>query len=113
MGTAMKALLGIVVAAMLGGFLTYTNPRIEAYEQFVAQEIQTEMGKHANPLAGLVGSLFGGFAADLLRRQTLRRDYVLFSTYDTALAGQHLRALGVLNNFFVLEHPDFKRQHRP
>ena len=106
----MKAILGIVTAVLLGGFLAYTNPRAEAYEQFVAQEIQTEIGQHSNPLAGLVGTLFGGFAAELLRRQTIRRDYVLFSTYDTALGGQRLRAVGVLNNFYVLEGPDLKRR---
>lgn len=108
----MKALLGFVIAFLLGGFLAYTNPRAEAYEQFVAQEIQTELGKHSNPLAGLFGSLVGGFAAELLQRQTLRRDYVLFSTYDTAIGGQHLRALGVLNNFYVLEGPDLKHGNR-
>jgi UDP-N-acetylmuramyl tripeptide synthase len=32
-----------------------------------------------------------------------------FNTYDTAIGHDHLRAFGVVNNFFVTDSPDFER----
>lgn len=65
--------------------------------------------KKKDPMAGALGSLLGGFAANLMTKQTVRKDYVFFSTYDTAFGNEQLRAVGVLNNFYITENPESKR----
>ena len=60
-------------------------------------------------MAGALGSLLGGFAANLMTKETVRKDYVFFSTYDTAFGNEHIRAIGVLNNFYITESPESKR----
>jgi hypothetical protein len=109
---AMKSLsITLSVIAVLG-LLTYTNPGLDRYEQFINQEINEQTRQQGDPLSGALGSLFGGFAANWLSKQTERKDYVFFSTYDTVLGNGHLRALGVLNNFYKLEEPALTRQDR-
>ena len=65
--------------------------------------------KQKDPLVNVFGSLFGGFATDLMLQRTIRHDYMLFSTYDTVFDKEHLKAVGFLKNFFATERPDFKR----
>ena len=60
-------------------------------------------------MLGALGSLLGGFAANLMTTQTVRKDYVFFSTYDAGFGNEHLRAIGVLNNFYITESPESKR----
>jgi hypothetical protein len=91
------------------GLLAYTNPKLDNYDQFISQQIIEETRKEKDPMAGSLGSLLGGFAASLMTRQTVRQDYVFFSTYDTSFGNEHLRAIGVLNNFYTTENPKFKR----
>ena len=87
------------------GLLAYTNPDLNNYDQFISQQITQETRKEKDPMAGALGSLLGGFAANLMTKQTVRKDYVFFSTYDTAFGKEHLRAIGVLNNFYITENP--------
>jgi hypothetical protein len=89
--------------------LAYTNPNLNNYDQFISQRITEETRKEKDPMTGMQGSLFGGFAADLMIKQTVRNDYVFFSTYDTAFGNEHIRAIGILNNFYITEDPKSKR----
>jgi energy-converting hydrogenase Eha subunit F len=98
----------LILIALLG-LLAYTNPQLNNYDQFISQRITEETRKEKDPMAGMLGSLFGGLAADLMTKQTVRNDYVFFSTYDTAFGNEHIRAIGVLNNFYITEDPEFKR----
>ena len=98
----------LILIALLG-LLAYTNPKLDNYDQFISQRIIEETRKEKDPMAGALGSLLGGFAANLMTKQTVRNDYVFFSTYDTSFGNEHLRALGVLNNFYITENPEFKR----
>ena len=97
--------LGVIA---LLGLLAYTNPKLEQYDQYINQRIIEKSRKAKDPLQGAIGSLLGGFAARLMTQQTVRKDYVLFSTYDTNLGDKHLRAVGVFNNFYITENPDLK-----
>ncbi len=101
----MKPFIIALFAISLLGLLTYTNPKLDSYDQFINQKIVEETGQQQDPLAGMMGSLLGGFAANLMTKQTLRKDYVLFSTYETPLGDQRIRAVGVLNNFYLTEGP--------
>jgi len=98
----------LILIAMFG-LLAYTNPKLDNYDQFIVQRITEEARKEKDPVAGALGSLLGGFAANLMTKQTVRKDYVFFSTYDTAFGNEHVRAIGILNNFYVTESPELKR----
>ncbi len=101
----MKPFIIALVSISLLGLLTYTNPKLDSYDQFINQKIVEETGQQKDPLLGMMGSLLGGFAANLMAKQTLRKDYVLFSTYETPLGNKRIRAVGVLNNFYLTEKP--------
>jgi Domain of unknown function (DUF4359) len=106
----MKLFSIFLILVALFGLLAYTNPKLDNYDQFISQRITEETRKEKDPLAGALGSLLGGFAANLITNQTVRKDYVFFSTYDTAFGNEHIRAIGVLNNLYITEKPEFKQR---
>lgn len=106
----MKLLAFTLLLIAVLGLLVYTNPKMDAYDQFIEQRIHEETRKAQDPLAGMIGSFLGGFAAKVMTQQTRRDDYIFFSTYDTALGDKHLRALGILNHFYTTDDQDFKKQ---
>lgn len=105
----MKTVIFFLSSIGISGLLVYTNPTLTSYEGFVEQQFKEEMLKQQDPLINVFGSLFGGLATNLIIQRTVRHDYVLFSTYDTTFDKEHLKTLGVLNNFFIQEKPDFKK----
>ena len=105
----MKLFSITLILIALFGLLAYTNPGLNNYDQFISQRITEETRKEKDPVAGALGSLLGGFAANLMTTQTVRKDYVFFSTYDAGFGNEHLRAIGVLNNFYITESPESKR----
>ena len=102
----MKLFSIVLILIALFGLLAYTNPKLDNYDQFIGQRITEETRKAKDPMAGALGSLLGGFAANLMTKQTVRKDYVFFSTYDTAFGNEHIRTMGVLNNFYITESPE-------
>jgi len=49
----------------------------------------------------------------MVTSQAVRNDYVFLSIYDIGLGKERLKALGILNNFFVLEAPaSLKEQNK-
>lgn len=108
----MKLLASTLILIALLGFLAYTNPKMEDYDQFINQRILEKTGKAQDPLQGMIGSVLGGFAAKLLAQQTRRKDYIFFSTYDTAIVNQHVRSIGILNHFYLTEDQVFQDQSR-
>ena len=105
----MKLFSITLILIALFGLLAYTNPKLDNYDQFISQRITEETRKEKDTVAGTLGSLLGGFAANLMTKQTVRKDYVFFSTYDMAFENEHLRAIGILNNFYITENPESKR----
>ena len=103
---SMKLFSIILILIALLGLLAYNNPKLDNYDEFMSQRITEETRKQNDPMAGALGSLLGGFAANLMTKQTVRKDYVFFSTYDTAFGNEHIRAIGVLNNFYITESPE-------
>jgi len=101
----MKSILFTLVAVALLGLLAYTNPTLDSYQEYVHQSILRETNHQENPLEQVLGSLLGGIASGMIAKQTLRTDYVFLSTYDTQFNQEHLRAIGVLKNFYILETP--------
>ncbi len=101
-GKTMKSISSTIVAIALLGLLVYTNPTLESYESFVHQQIvQASTSEQDRALALLFGGILSGIATNM----TVRKDYVLLSTYDTKIGDEHLRVLGIMKNFFILETP--------
>lgn len=104
----MTSLTKTIVAVTLLALLIYTNPTLEAYEEFIRKEIIQETRKQ-DGLSKVLGSLFGGFVSGLLANSTIRRDFIIFSFYDTDLGGERLKVFGVFNNFIVMRSLESER----
>lgn len=90
------------------GLLAYTNPDLKHYDDFINREIMEQVRHQNSPVVSTLGSVFSGIASNLVVRQTERRNYLFFSTYETSLGKDSLRAVGVLNDFIITEKPDFQ-----
>jgi hypothetical protein len=97
-----KTLASTIVIVAILALLAYTNPQLDHYERFIEQEIVQKTSKQ---LERVLGQVLGGLASTVLINNTTRTDYVFLSTYETSLGDERLRALGILNNFMVLEMP--------
>ena len=86
----------------LFGLLVLTNPPLERYVFFLRQKLIQESKTDGERV---LAALFGGFTTWMVISQTIRKDYILFSIYDTNIENEHLKALGILNNFILLEIP--------
>ena len=84
--------------------MTITNPKMEDYRVYLHQNILKE-SENEGDLTKLIASLFGGVGADIIIKQTVRKDYVIFSYYETKLSDEKLISIGMFNNFIVLESP--------
>ena len=102
LSTNMKSITATIVIIALLGLLAYKNPTLESYEHFMRQKI-TEESK--TDVEKALGYFFGDFASRFVASQTIRKDYIFLSIYDTDLSGEHLRTLGILNNFIILQTP--------
>ncbi|MGR8951940.1 MAG: DUF4359 domain-containing protein [Gammaproteobacteria bacterium] len=99
----MKILASTLTLIAFLGLLAYTNPKLDSYDQFINQRILEKTREAKDPLEGMIGSMLGGFAAKLMARQTIRKDYLFFSTYDTAIGNNHIRSIGILNHFYLTD----------
>ena len=102
----MKSVVMSLFVIALGGLLAYTNPTLDSYQQYLQQSILKQAKRKANPVEQVLGAVLGGVASGVIASQTVRTDYVFWSTYETRLTDrERLRAVGVLKNFYVLENP--------
>ncbi len=98
------AFLMLLIAAL--GLLAYTNPTLDSYQRYLQQSILRQAKQKANPVEQALGTVLGGVASGIIASQTVRTDYVFWSTYETNLTdSERLRATGALQNFYVLENP--------
>jgi hypothetical protein len=96
----MKPASAIVMVSIVG-LLAFTNPKLDSYEQHIHQVITQEADKR-DDLTQTLGALFGGVASSFIASNTVRNNYILFSTYDSNLGNRHLKFVGVLGNFFEI-----------
>lgn len=90
-----------IVTVTVLALLAYTNPTMEAYEEFIRKQIIQETRKQ-DDLSKVLGSLFGGFVSGLIANATIRRDFIFLSFYDTDLGSDRIKVIGILNNFIVV-----------
>ena len=108
----MKTLAFVVALISLLGLLAFKNPTLDDYSVYLRQSVIQEMQKEAKReetgfLGAVLNPLVGGIASELVVSQTIRKDFIFFSTYEVAFGKERLRLLGVLKNFFILEKPGF------
>jgi hypothetical protein len=101
----MKSISYTIFIVALLGLLAYTNPTLDSYESYVHQQVIQEVKKESNNLDRALGYFIVGIASSVVTNQTVRKDYVFLSIYDTNIVNEHLKVLGILNNFFALEIP--------
>ncbi len=102
----MKSIVSAFFLIAVGALLAYTNPTLDSYQQYLRQSILNESKRRENPVEQALGTLLGGVASGVVASQTMREDYVFWSTYETRLADSgRLRAVGLLKNFFMIENP--------
>ncbi len=99
----MKTLSFTILLVAFCGLLVYTNPTMDDYHDFVQQQIQKEMVKSGDSIDRFWGSVMGGIGSAFIVAQTIRTDYVVCSLYQADFGEHHLKVLGILKNFFILE----------
>ena len=105
----MKLLSFTILIVALLGLMVFTNPSLDDYNNFIRQSIVKESHKERpDSLGNVLAPLFGGIASSIVAGQTVRNDYILFSVYEAQFGRERLKAVGVLKNFIVLEHPNPK-----
>ncbi len=106
----MKSLAFVIALAALAGLLLYTNPSMEDFSNYVRQHVIKESQKETDsPFGQVITSILGEIAGGVASSQTVRTDYLLFSTYEIQLGKERFKALGICRNFILLEKPDLEK----
>jgi hypothetical protein len=105
-----KSLTIIIVLVALAGLMVYTNPSMDDLSNYVRQYVMKESQKRMkDPSDQFLGTILGGVAGGVVSSQTVRTDYILFSTYEAQFGKERFKALGIFRNFILLEKPDLER----
>ena len=93
--------------------LAYTNPTINSYKEYIHNQI-LETTRNDDGLTSFIVPLFSGFASNLIVSGTIRKDFIIFSYYDTSLGNENIKVLGLLGDFYLVESSKAHRQsHSP
>ena len=84
--------------------LALTNPTMQDYVAFLEQRLVLELDQNRQGKAGLVGALLAAQGREVIeaviRPNTMRRSYGLYSLFETSLLGEQVLVLGV-GGFFI------------
>lgn len=106
----MKYLAIIIGLVALAGLMVYTNPSKDDLGNYVRQYVIKESQKKMkDPKGQALSAMLGGIAGSVMSSQTVRTDYILFSTYEVQFGQERFSALGIFRNFIPLEKPDLER----
>jgi len=109
----MKSSAIIIVLLALATLMVYTNPSSDDLGNYVRQYVMKESQKKMQEPSGqFLSSILGGIAGSVISSQTLRTDYILFSTYEVQFGKERFKALGIFKNFILLEKRDLERLKR-
>ncbi len=105
-----KSLAIIITLLALASLLVYTNPSKDDLSNYVRQYVMKESQKTMkDPQGQFLSAILGDIAGGVMSSQTVRTDYILFSTYEVQFGKERFKALGIFGNFILLEKPDLKR----
>lgn len=98
--------VGLLVVA---GALFLLNPGEDKFQEFVADEIATQISGEGGGIGGIVARRLGRAASGLARDFVRREDYYLWSIYTADLNGRapdgEWRFLGIAGTFITLDRP--------
>ena len=108
MSTKTVALLAALLA--LCAALSWTNPTYEAYQKFQEQLLRqavermesSQPGKEPGIINKLMKSKNSMFFQSLIQSQTVHRDLVLFSLFETNIFSAQIVVLGIGGEFFPM-----------
>ena len=105
----MKSTAIVIALVALAGLMVFTNPTKDDLSDFIRQHIMKESQKKIKvPEGQLLSTFLGGLAGDVISSQTIRTDYVLFSTYEVQFGKERFKALGIFRNFVQI-----RRSNKP
>jgi len=109
----MRALVLLVIALAVGGFLARYNPERPAFQQFVKDRVEQRLSSDlGTERVGRIVTRFGSdVASSIAARAADRTDYLLFSIWSVDLgadgqAEDEWRFVGVAGSFFELSRPE-------
>ena len=106
----MKSLAIVIALVALAGLMVYTNPSMDDLSNYVRQYVMKEsQEKMKDPQGQFLSTILGDIVGGVMSSQTVRTDYILFSTYEVQFGKERFKALGIFRNFILLENPDLKR----
>ena len=86
--------------------LAISNPSAEKYKEYIRdlahQKIQSGNDDGMLMAWTVFGSIGDSVIDNIISASTTRKDYFLFSFYDTDVIGKHVKIVGILNNFILM-----------
>lgn len=100
--------LGLIVALLgVSVWLALTNPTMQDYVAFLEQRLALALDQRPQGRSDLVGALLTGQGRQVIeaviRPNTMRRSYGLFSFFETSLLGERVLVLGAGGVFLPLQ----------
>lgn len=92
----MRTFSVLLIILLVASFIT--NPSYDDYKNWFSDEIATEIGS-TTELEKTIAGWFTDIASDA---SIERKDYKLFSIYETEVGDYQYKVIGVFNNFFNL-----------
>jgi hypothetical protein len=95
-----------IILALVGVALFSTNPTQDEYISWLKQQVSTEAG------GGIDGALLSSFGGPLLNASTARKDFFVFSLYETKLIEtKPTHAIGFLRHFSFIPNAKPRFSH--
>lgn len=113
--------IGGIIAIGIGAIAFLTNPGEQKYQQYadaalktqlkdkVCTQVSQDLGVWLEGQCHILVNTASPYLAEVLRRQTKRQNFLLFSIYQAdlplppPLTNYHLATIGVLGNFYTYQ----------
>lgn len=98
----MKSIIAFALGIAIATAMVATNPSMEDYSNFLGHKY-VHSAKNQDDITRGFALILGGLAGSVLSTQTTRKNYLLFSTYETDTGSKKLLYVGIFKNFINLE----------
>ena len=98
----MKSLILFLFGIALFGAMIVTNPTMDDYSKFLGHKYVQGTDSKDDVTKGFA-LILGGIAGGVMSSETTRKNYLLFSTYETNMGTKTLVYIGIFKNFINLE----------
>ncbi len=102
----MKALVLVILLALLLGLMTSTNPTVHDYSEFLRNELVQQTADEEDDILQALMVIFGALTENVIAASTSRTDYLILSVYETDIETYHIECIGVFGKFFGCKSTD-------